>query len=163
MACGYDRFLLNWLWLVTLLKRLENAFWTFKEIFNLWTSWGEGIQEVADFVVILYPDLLRLGWREILLENQMIRAITWEMGVLITVIRYVIFNSYQPCEGPSTPFTAPFREAIFLYNFSLSFFFLYYLQHYSIPERVFVNVCPSIFDILTLLDLFNSGKSFVLN
>ena len=92
----------------------------------------------------------------------MIRAITWEMGILITVIRYVIFSSYQPCEGPSTPFTAPFREAIFLYNFFLSFF-LYQLQHYSIPERVFVKICLSIFDILTLLDLFYSGKSFVLN
>ena len=96
----------------------------------------------------------------------MIRAITWEMGILITIIRYVIFSSYHSCEGPSTPFTAPFREAIFLYNFFLSFFlsfFLYQLQHYSIPERVFVKICLSIFDILTLLDLFYSGKSFVLN
>ena len=77
-----------------------------------------------------------------------------------------IFNSCQPCEGPSTPFTAPFREAIFLYNFSLPFFlsfFLYQLQHYSIPERVFVKIFLSIFDILTLLELFYSGKSFVLN
>lgn len=71
----------------------------------------------------------------------------------------VVINRARDLQPPLQP---PFREAIFLYNFFLSFF-LYQLQHYSIPERVFVKICLSIFDILTLLDLFYSGKSFVLN